>query len=285
MRRGQVLVETALSIGVMLLTIIAGFAADMLISQAKIGESVTVNVCEAYAESPDIEDVVGGWASYLGDWRVRMPRMSISITGSNKVITTDDNRRLHVTPLEGLLPQVFSCESTMYLGGELPFFGFVGITHRYRYTTFRRYGPVGQIVPPSHERIERRSADVLPPVPLFSVVPPVRRGARRRKGQALVEYAMVMLPILPFIVTAVWETLYMKFVMELSARGAVTMTYAAVGPNPARLDITFHTPRGSYSFAPGELIDCDGVSPYSASVPFVPGVTMRGTWGVTITIE
>lgn len=282
MRRGQVLIETSLTVGVLLLFVTAIFAADILVSQVKIGEAVTVNVCESYAESPDLQDSVGGWASYLGEWRVRMPRMRIVV--GDKVLETDSSGRLPVTPLETIPPQVFSCVSTMNLGGNIPFFGTIEITHNYQYTTFRRYGPVGENIPRSPERVENLRVGAFPFLPPLAVVPPII-PPRRRKGQALVEYALVMLPMLPFLVLAVVELLHMLFVLELSARGAVTMTYAAVGPNPSLVDIAFNTPRVACYFAQGEPVDCGGMSPYSASVPQVPDVTMYGYWGVVIAIN
>lgn len=284
MRRAQILVEAALAYYTALFMVMIILVSGGLYAQLRLGQFQTVRICESYAESPDISDVVSGEISYITG-PIPAPRMTIDIGGVAS-FSSDASRSIRLSPLTQHPPPQFTCVSTIYLDGNFPLLGQINISNVYRYTTFRRYGGFWGDTDLRKEHLITRLPVTYYPTyfsPMFLPLTPLAGlMIRRRRAQALVEYALTAFPTLVFFVSALYEIVFLIHLAELAVLGQISVTMAAFGPNPAKVNISFSFPAGSCGAAVGEAIDCDGRSPFSVAVPNVPDIYLSGRLGTWI---
>lgn len=279
--RGQVLVETSLTLWLILFMTILSITMSYLFAQKALVFVVLASVCEAYAESPDIQGTVSASVPYLWfpDIPVGLPPMNIIV--ADHVFGSHDGV-LHLFPLPGHPPPKFSCTAVAWLGGDFPILDRINITISPTYTTTRRYG--GIIGQTPHISAIASTPPLLPPLlPVFPVA--LLRLRRRRtgrvKGQALVEYALASWAFLLFIVSSVTSVMYCITVMDIAGRAGKTIALAALGDNPSAVDVSF----SNCSFAVGQPVDCGGLSPFSLAAPYVPSMSFTGGAVLPLTIS
>lgn len=277
-QKGQILVETALTLGIIFSLSVMVIVASYMAAQRAVMLVVLAGVCESYAESPDVRGTVSASIPYL--WlptSVGLPPMSIDVAGKT---FHSQGGVLTFSPLDTHPPLQFSCVATAQLGGDFPMLEVVDIRTSASYTTVRRYGGVTE--QPAH-------TPAISSAPLFSplvVLPALllrplkfRRKAVRLRGAALIEYAIVNMAIMVFIVSVCWSLVYCVFVLDVSGRAAKTIALAARGDNPAAIDVSF----SNCSFSAGQPVDCNGRSPFSLAAPYVPSMSFSAN-GLTITV-
>ncbi|WP_347244275.1 hypothetical protein [Thermogutta sp.] len=254
-KRGQVLVEFALVYSTLLLAVIASLVSMLMSSQYALARISTVGICELYAESPDIRGRWGGHIPYTGS-RIPLPRMSVTV---GRTTMGWDGRGIRLQPIsmyDTSMP--LSCTSDIHLRAiSIPFLGDIEVHTTFTYTTNRRYGEWAFISPP------RPSS---PPVLFPLLLLPRRRNSGRRRGTALIEYALTSGPWIMFGVMAVEQMAETLDVFYAASLGQAAMGAAGLGPNRVPIGISFSV--SSYSggwgcsASDGEMLDC-GVSPYS----------------------
>ena len=285
MRKGQILVENAVVFQFFMLMVVAMFAIALMTEMYGVAQLSTIAICELYAESPNI---LGEWGARAvnhiplinQDFMIFSPRMDVSV-GGHEMLYNEDSRSVVLVPLsQSALPPRITCQTTYRIFAvRLPLLGPVDITGQAYYTTNRRYGPV--MIDYSPPRPVTPSLILIVTPALLGCVAAMRpKNTRGEKGQALPEYAIITMTLMIPVMICAWSIATSVDAARITALGGLTLASAALGPNPARADVSFSWGDNSCTFAAGENMDCNSGSPYSATreFPGIPTISFGGTF-------
>lgn len=299
--KAQILTEAALALPIMFLLIVGLIVFAYLIAQDSAVRVLVPALCEAYAESPDITGRVSVEIPYL--WlgiNIPLPETTFEITsqqgGQVVRFSTRPDRTIWLDKVYP--PAMITCRAYYNLrASNAPMLGNITIPASTTYSTVRRYGGVtDSSIQPSSPR-QASPVFFVSPLVTTAIIPAIggvltlkhkRKSLRllkRRRGNALVEYALVTFPFLATIISAFWAITYIVLVSMAALGGAKTITLGAMGNNPAVVPVTFsfdvNNEQRFCSFAPGEPVDCYGKSPFAhaANHGTMPSITL-GAWQV-----
>jgi len=285
MRKGQILVENAVVFQFFMLMVVAMFAIALMTEMYGVAQLSTIAICELYAETPNIS---GAWGAevvnhipLLGqNFVIPSPRMDVNV-GGNQMLYDNNSRSVILVPLsQSALPSRITCQTTYRIfAARLPLLGPVDITGRAYYTTNRRYGSVMTDYSPPRPVTPPLILMVAPA--LLGCVAAMRpKNTRGEKGQALPEYAIIVMTLMIPVMICAWSIATSVDAARITALGGLTLASAALGPNPARVDVSFSWGGNSCTFAVGENMDCNSGSPYSATreFPGIPTISFGGTF-------
>ncbi len=258
--KGQILAESAFSLLVLLSMVVVVIAASYMIAQWALVQALVPFVCEMYAESPHLQGAVVAKIPYLWlpDSEVGLPAMSIDVGGQ---VFTAHRGVIQFYPLENLPPSL-TCTANYNIGGNFPLMPLMIARGRFSYTTTRRYGDTSHHTPyiyMGESSAEKKLAGINGGLLPFWAIYRLRR---RRRGQALVEYALTSMAVLPFLVSALWAIVYCADAVYTATLGSQTLTLAALGDNRAKISVSV----GDCFLTPGQPADCNGESPYSYAI-------------------